>query len=238
MNWQGENPELEAGRGDASCETVRENFGAYLDGTMSGVEMSAMAAHLDECRACSDAFAEERLLQTCLAEMGSAQPPARLQEQILDRLAWERANGTHLPFGQRLMATMRYTLAPMMLRVSAGMTVAALLIGGLVWMFAPSLAVQASDEDMAHLVQPHFMYSEVPPMPIVTRHDAPVIVEALVDKDGRVYDYQILEGPADPAVRLRVEQNLLSSVFQPATVFGVPVNGHVLVTYTGVNVTG
>jgi hypothetical protein len=39
-------------------------------------------------------------------------------------------------------------------------------------------------------------------------------------------------------VRRQVEQNLLTSVFKPATVFGVPVDGHVMLTYTGVSVRG
>jgi hypothetical protein len=53
-----------------------------------------------------------------------------------------------------------------------------------------------------------------------------------------VYDYTILDGPSDSAVRRQVEQNLLTSVFTPATVFGVPVDGHVMLTYTGVSVRG
>jgi hypothetical protein len=76
----------------------------------------------------------------------------------------------------------------------------------------------------------------VPPEPIETRHEAPILVDAKVDMRGRVYDYTILDGPSDAAVRLRVEQNLLSSVFRPATVFGVPVDGHVMLTYAGVSV--
>ena len=38
-----------------------------------------------------------------------------------------------------------------------------------------------------------------------------------MDTQGRVYDYAILEGPADPGVKLQVENDLLASVFQPAT---------------------
>jgi len=91
---------------------------------------------------------------------------------------------------------------------------------------------------MAHLVAPRYLYSEVPPDPITTRHDVPIIVEALVDSKGRVYDYTILAGPDDPDLKVRVENNLLGSIFKPATVFGVPVHGHVLMTYTGVSVRG
>jgi hypothetical protein len=53
-----------------------------------------------------------------------------------------------------------------------------------------------------------------------------------------VYDYSIVEGPSDERVKISVEQNLLASVFRPATVFGVPVRGHVVVTFTGVSVKG
>jgi hypothetical protein len=78
----------------------------------------------------------------------------------------------------------------------------------------------------------------VPPQPIPAPHDAPIIVEALVNEQGRVYDYTILDGPHDPKVQVRVEDNLLASVFRPATVFGSPVRGHVVLTYTGVSVRG
>ena len=59
-----------------------------------------------------------------------------------------------------------------------------------------------------------------------------------MDSAGRVYDYSILAGPQDPETRIRVEDNLLSSVFRPATAFGVPVRGHVVLTYSGVSVRG
>jgi len=91
---------------------------------------------------------------------------------------------------------------------------------------------------MAHLIAPHFLYSQVPLMAVQTGRDVPILVDAKVDTSGRVYDYTILDGPRDMAVRLEVEQNLLSSVFRPATVFGTPVDGHVMLTYTGVSVRG
>jgi hypothetical protein len=98
--------------------------------------------------------------------------------------------------------------------------------------------VQANDDGLAHLIAPHYLYSQVPPQPVVTGRDVPVLVEAKVDTRGMVYDYTIIDGPKDPVIRLHIEQNLLASVFTPASVFGVPVDGHVMVTYTGVSVRG
>jgi hypothetical protein len=132
----------------------------------------------------------------------------------------------------------RSSIAPLALRLSGGFAVTVVLAGGLFWMFGAPIAVLANDDGMAHLVAPRYMYSQVPPEPISTKRDVPIVVDAMVDSSGRVYRYTILEGPTDSEVNVRVENNLLTSVFAPATVFGVPVRGHVVITYTGVSVRG
>jgi len=64
------------------------------------------------------------------------------------------------------------------------------------------------------------------------------MVDAKVDAQGKVYDFDVIEGPRDAQTRLRIENNLLGSVFKPATVFGVPVPGHAMMTYTAVSAIG
>ena len=63
-------------------------------------------------------------------------------------------------------------------------------------------------------------------------------VEVFVDQQGRVYDYDIVSGPTDPATRAELESLLLTSVFQPARTFGEPVRGVALLTFSGVSVQG
>jgi hypothetical protein len=220
------------------CTTVRNEFSAYLDGAVSGVEMSAIASHLDGCSECAAEFALWREVQVSLAELGPAKPPAQLQKRLRAVIAEERARGSHLPFFRRARLLWQSSLAPMALRVSGGLAAALVIVGGLSWMFAAPISVQANDDRMAHFIAPRYLYSQVPPQAIVTQHDTPIIVDAKVDDRGRVYDYSILEGPHDAQVKVRVEDNLLSSVFKPATVFGEPVRGHVVVLYTGVSVHG
>ncbi len=236
MSFEGNN----RGQQPLSCETTREEFGAYLDSAMSGVEMQAVAAHLETCVPCGREFEELRLLQQCLGELGTAPIPERLQQQLCETLAVERERGTHLAWRGRAMLAWKTWLAPLALRVSGGLLAALVLTAGLGWIFAAPMfsSVQANDENMAHLVSPRYLYSQVPAQPIETRHDVPVVVEALVDTQGRVYDYQIVAGPQDAAVQMKVQQNLLASVFTPATAFGVPVRGQVVVTYAGVVVRG
>ena len=226
----------------SACEPIRAEFSAYLDGAVSGIAMAAIAAHLEACNPCSQEFEDWRAVQQSLTGLGPAMPPAELHSHLLTAIAVEREHGTHLSPARQI--TRRFSmawqtwLAPAALRVSGGLAAAIVLLAGLGWMFGAPIAVQANDDNLAHLVAPHYLYSEVAPLPIPMDRDVPVLVEAKVDTQGRVYDYAIVAGPNDPAVRLRVEENLLSSVFTPATLFGAPVRGHVVMTYMGVSVHG
>jgi hypothetical protein len=53
-----------------------------------------------------------------------------------------------------------------------------------------------------------------------------------------VYDYTIVAGPQDQSVRTQVANQLLGSVFQPASAYGIPVRGRVVVTFAGISVHG
>ena len=227
----------EAVRGE--CAALRSGFSAYLDGAVSGVEMAAISAHLAACGECDAEFTIWREVQRSLGDLGPARPPARLQTRLREAIAVERERRSHLSLPRKAQLFWRTSLAALAVPVGGGLAAALVLAGGLTWLFAaPLAAVEASGRPSANLVAPRYLYSEVPPLPMDDRRDVPVVVEAQVDSQGRVYDYSILEGPRDSAVKVRVEGNLLSSIFQPATVFGVPVRGHVVVTYTGVSVRG
>jgi len=220
------------------CARVREEFSPYLDGAMSGVGMQSMAAHLDDCEACAEEFAAWREIQGTLAALGPAKAPVRLQAQLRTALAVERERGTHLAWHQRFGAIWHETLGPVALRAATGTAATLLLLGGLSTLVVlTGEPIQANDERGA-ITAPHYLYSEVPPQPIELGREVPILIEAKVDDQGRVYDYTILSGPTDERIERRVQANLLASVFQPATVFGQPVRGHVVMTYTGVSVRG
>jgi hypothetical protein len=86
------------------------------------------------------------------------------------------------------------------------------------------------------MTSPHYLYSTVNPSAIVSDHDSFIVVEAYVSAEGRVYDYNIVSGPVDPAVRTQIVHQLLTSVFEPASVFGAPVRSRVVLTFSGISV--
>jgi Putative zinc-finger len=236
---QSEIEQMQAGPIQGSeCLAAQAAFSSYLDGALSGVEMGRVADHLAACVPCATEFDGWRSMQTALEDLGSAKPPARLQQQLRAALDLEREHGTHLPLFARVALIWRTSVAPLAVQTAGGMAAAVLLLGSLFRMFGPGIEVQANDDGLANLIGPHYLYSQVPPVAVETGRDVPVLIDAKVDTSGRVYDYTIVDGPNDPAILRQVEQNLLTSVFKPATVFGVPVEGHVMLTYAGVSVRG
>lgn len=242
MRWHGQDAKrlyaTDTVAAGSECAAVQSEFSDYLDGAVTGVEMAAISGHLRGCDDCAKDFDVWRQVQRSLGELGPQAPPARFQARLRAVIAAERERGAHLPLLQRAMLIWRSSLAPLALRLSGGFAATLLLTGALCWVFGAPIAVMANDDGMAHLVAPRYVYSQVPPEPIRTQRDVPIVVDAMVDSSGRVYRYTILEGPKDDEVKVRVESNLLSSVFTPATVFGVPVRGHVVMTYTGISVRG
>lgn len=238
MNWDG-NERVGVGSLEKDCLAVQEHFSAYLDGALDGRVMGQLAAHLERCTVCREEFDTWRTMHTALSELRSAEVPQALQAQLRDTLASEMVRGTHLSPLCRFRAFWQRSLLPMGMRVGAGLSAAVVLVCTLSWLVGTVAPVQANDDRLANLNAPHYLYSVAPPEPIITTSAfVAVLVDAKVDAEGRVYDYEVIEGPKDPATLSRIEANLLESIFKPATVFGVPVRGHAVMTYTAVSVRG
>ena len=222
------------------CNTIRNSFSDYLDGAVSGHEMQAIAGHLESCQACTREFAEWRAVQNSLALLRPAKAPANLGLKLRLAISRENAKRTFSSF-DRLKLQWENSVRPMLIQVSAGFAVAVALLSGVGFLLgtvAVPQAVLANDEPLGAMTAPHYLYSAAHPIPIVTPQDTTIVVEADVNDQGRVYDYNIVSGPQDPGVNIQVGDQLLLSVFEPARVFGAPIRGRVLLTFSGVSVRG
>lgn len=238
------------------CKSIRERFSAYLDGALTGVAMQQTAAHLDACDDCAREFASWRTMQAMLAKVGRAKAPANLALRLRVALSQEQARTPQRSLA-RWQVRWQNTMAPFLLRASAGFASAVLLLGTaavLVGAFASPPPVEARDASADAATSPRFLYSllssstpetdqtqGVKPHTgarAVVEHANSVVVEAYVNSEGRVYDYRIISGPDNPVSRAQVENLLLFSVFEPARVFGEPVRGVAVMSFSGVSVKG
>lgn len=220
------------------CSSIQAAFSNYLDGAVTGHKMQEIAAHIECCELCGERFAVARALQETLAAMGSLRAPADLGMKLRLAISHERSR-TASAYLQRLGVRWENIFRPLLLQASAGLAGAVALVGGimlLLGMVAAPEPVMASDEPLGAITAPHFLYSATQPHPIQTIRDETIVVEANVNERGQVYDFDIVSGPGDPGVRIQIVDELLSSVFQPASVFGSPVRGRVVLTFSGISV--
>jgi anti-sigma factor RsiW len=244
------------------CKSIRERFSAYLDGALTGVAMQQTAAHLESCAECDREFAGWRTMHTALVELGPAKAPADLALRLRVALSQEQSRTPRQSLA-RWQVRWQNTVAPFLLRASAGFASAVLLLGTaavLVGAFASPQPVEARDASVDAATSPRFLYSmiassapEATPADLtesrgasshITTHTIAgentnvVVVEAYVNSAGLVYDYRIISGPDTAASRAQVENLLLFSVFEPARVFGEPVRGVAVLSFSGVSVQG
>jgi hypothetical protein len=222
------------------CQKCQSSFSAYLDGAISGQQMQQIAQHLESCAICACEFAALRSMQQSLAALGPAKAPPDLGLRLRLAISHEQArrNSNWL---DALSLKWDNAIRPMLVQVSAGFAGAVIFIGGiglLLGMVAAPEPVMANDEPLGAMTSPHYLYSTVRPHAIVTDHDSVIVVEAYVNAQGRVYDYNIVSGPDDPAVHSQVVDQLLMSVYEPASVFGAPVRSRVVLTFSGISVHG
>jgi anti-sigma factor RsiW len=226
------------------CAHFREQFSEYLDGAVTGAVMHEIAGHLEVCSGCAAEFADWRNAQSLISSIGPAKAPADLSLRLRVALSQESANTVEEKFA-RERVRWQNTFLPLMWRVTAGFASTVALVGGvalLIGMFATE-PLLARDEPLGMASSPRFLYTppQAPspePAEGVADGSNPVVVQAFVNGEGRVYDYRIVSGDADTKTRSQLEDTLLFSVFAPAQVFGQPVRGIVLLSFSGVSVRG
>jgi Putative zinc-finger len=223
----------------SKCAHLREQFSAYLDGAVTGAVMHEIAAHLEVCSGCSAEFAQWRNAQSLVSSIGPAKAPEDLGLRLRVALSQHMANTTEEKFA-REKVRWQNTMLPLMWRVTAGFASTVAMLGAvalLIGMFAPE-PLLARDEPLGKASDPRFLYTSPEPSEGVADGNNPVVVQAFVNGEGRVYDYKIVSGNADNKTLSKLKDTLLFSVFAPARVFGQPVPGTVLLSFSGVSVPG
>ncbi len=223
------------------CTEVEEQFSSYLDGTLPGMTMVEVQEHMLHCSACTRSFAEWRGMVAALGELGAAKMPPSLSLQLRVALSHEKAR-TPAARLERLRVAWENTFGPLMVQLSAGFASSVLLLGTmllLIGTFATPEDAAARDQPMRVTSPPRLLYVSLPDgsNPSATLNGS-VVVRVFVDSTGRVYDYRVISGAADPASRTAVANEMMWSVFEPAHAFGDPVRGSVILSLVGVSVPG
>ena len=197
----------------------------------------------EEAHATEELSFERELTDSALRTLSPMQTPADLALSIRLALSHERVRRERR-FAGRLLhqweAFRENSLRPFALHAAVGAVAILAVAGGALMLgaVAPQQAVRANDIPLAGFSPPRYLYSVAGEQPVWGTGDEPLIVQAMVDRTGRVYDYHLLSGYLDGTAAAALRQRMLTGVFQPAEVFGEPVRGRVVLTFADVAVRG
>jgi hypothetical protein len=220
------------------CGEARGLLSPYLDGAVTGTEMLGLQAHLDQCAECMREYKSLRLTQQMLSSMGRVKEPADLGLKL--RLAISReAAETRRPF-EGLRMRLENAVNAFMVPATAGLVCAVLIFGLVTAILATPGPLQANNQDVPLMLNtgPELQQS-VFGSTLSSMNTDSLVIEAYVDRNGRVQDYRILSDPGESQELLpQVKRMLIFTTFRPAMSMGRPISSRAVLSFSRISVRG
>lgn len=218
------------------CVQAHSLFSPYLDGAVSGLQMQALSAHLQQCEKCRHGYEALSRTQRLLTAVGRRRAPNDLALRLRVAISQEVAKSKRPFLGGwtiRLQNAFRSFTVPATAGLAVAITVFAVLMG------SAAMPLQAGTSDVPFVqTAPQFMRSQFS-MSLDNSKDDSLVVEAYVDPFGRVDGYRILSSSkATESLLPEVENILIFTTFRPATYMGTPTSGRAVLSFSKVNVRG
>jgi hypothetical protein len=222
-----------------NCHRARSLFSSYLDGAVSGRQMQAISQHMEECAGCQAEYAALQDSQRLVASLAKRPAPPELALQLrvaISQAAAQRRQ--HRLHG--ILVRLQNAADAFMIPATAGLVSAIIFFGMLIgFMAMPTQLAAAGDDVPTLLYTPPRLQTMPSDAALQSSASEPVIVETLVDTNGRVQDYRILSGPADMRhLEPQLNNIMIFTTFRPATTFGVPTPGRAVLSFAKINVGG
>jgi hypothetical protein len=221
------------------CTEARGLLSPYLDGAVTGTEMQALQEHLGGCPACTREYKLLRQTQQLLTGMGRVKEPADLGLKL--RLAISReAAGKRRPRYEAWRMRAENTFQAFMVPATAGLVCAVLIFGLVTAILAMPGQLQANNQDVPLVLNtgPELQQS-VFGTALTSMNTDSLVIEAYVDRNGRVQDYKILSDPGESQALLpQVKRMLIFTTFRPAMSMGRPISSRAVLSFSRISVQG
>jgi len=217
-----------------NCKKVLSLLSLHLDGVLEISQARAVDGHLEGCAQCHSEFASLRQMKKVISAVGRKQAPSDLALRVRLAISREASAVRVSPF-EKLRFRLETALNAFMVPATAGLLSAVVFFGLLIGFFAlPSL----SNDVPTMLYTPPELAMAPFGLSNSISSDS-LVLEAYVDAHGRVQDYRVLSAPNDTAVvDQQIKNMLIFAIFRPATSFGRPTAGRVVLSFSHINVRG
>jgi hypothetical protein len=213
-----------------TCVEIRRYFSDYLDGRCEPETVRSIRYHLSYCGVCR---AEWECCQSVRRDLRSL-PRRPVPPDLALRLRVKLSQQLHRNLFSRLLVHLENAVRPRLLPGTTGVLTAIICFGLIMgWQTVP--VTNAPDVPLSLLTPPRLLV--LAPFSF-NADDQPIVVVTHIDAGGRVRDYQVLSGPDSPEVMQRLDRVIYFSVFEPATMFGKPTNGRLVLSLRRITVRG
>ncbi len=211
-----------------SCSEIRSQFSDYIDGVCLAETVHSVRYHLTHCAACASELNRYEALHAELCQLSRQQ----VTQQLALRLRVQVSQELHRNLFQRLTVRLENLFRPVLFPSVAGTLVALVCI---VLMLGAGTPRTSNIPDVPLITPPRIQV--LPSMELNTGAQ-PLVLVTYVNAQGRVTSYKILSGQQSPGLMQRLDQMMYYSLFQPATSFGQPTNGQVVLSFRTITVRG
>lgn len=213
-----------------SCVEIRGHFSDYLEGLCAREALRSVRFHLSCCASCREELDRCLELQADLRAL----PRRRVPPDLALRLRVQLSQELHRNFFGRWWVRVENALQPLLLPASGGVLTAIICFGLIMGSQVvpvtntPDVPVQISTPPRLRALAPmNFSIG-----------DQAVVLVTRIDAGGRVMDYKVLSGQHSPELMRHLDQTMYFSVFDPATMFGKPTDGQVVLSLRRITVRG
>ncbi len=218
------------------CTEAKRLFSPMLDSMLDGARLHQLRDHLVECDDCSAHFAALRRTKWLMATMAPHAAPPEMALQLRVALSRQLASRRHHRW-ESLLVRWENALNAFMFPATAGILSAILIFGLLIGILVPAHLSRANDVPTM-LYTPPEMTSAPFGLAGGTANGDAILVEAFIDTHGRVQDYRLLNSPGHTELTPEMKNALIFTQFRPATSFGLPTSGRVVISFSNINVGG
>jgi hypothetical protein len=213
-----------------TCVEIRNHFSDYLDDLCAPEARKSIRYHLSFCEVC-----QERLEQwQSVREELHALPRRQVPPELALRLRVQMSQRLHKNLLPPLWVRLENALKPLLIPATGGVITAVICF----CLIMGSQVVPITDipDVTVQLVTPARVQA-LAPMDFNTGDNSLVLVTQ-INAEGRVKGYRVLSGEHSPELMHRLDRMIYFSVFQPATMFGKPTDGEVVLSLRRITVRG
>lgn len=212
-----------------NCIEIRNHFSDYADGLCDRDVWRSVRFHLDHCQSCERELELRRTIREDLRSL----PVLRVPPEVSLRMRVKVSQHLHRNFLGHLVVFLENAIQPLMLPASAGVLTAIICFG----LIMGSQVIPANLAGETRVISTPPRVRALGPINLLTDEQA-IVVVTHVDAAGRVTYYQVLSGQQSPVLMHRLNRMMNSSYFQPATLYGKPTEGQVVLSLQRITVRG